>query len=69
MYFKLSLPIKQTEKTKSVTFSLQAIYTDRGTPLVSEVSANFCGWRTVVWSAQRVPTVINLGFLDRYLYL
>ena len=33
-------------------------------PPVSEVSANFCGWRGVTWSAQRVPTAVNLCFLD-----
>ena len=30
-------------------------------PPVSEASANFCGWRGVTWSAQRIPT-------DRYLF-
>ena len=33
-------------------------------PLVGEVSANFCGQRGVTWSAQRVPTAVNLCFLD-----
>ena len=39
-------------------------YTDRGPPPVGEVSVNFCGWRGVTWSAQRVPTAVNLCFLD-----
>jgi hypothetical protein len=34
-------------------------------PLVGEVSANFWGIEVVAWSAQRFPTVVNLGFLDR----
>ena len=38
-------------------------------PPVGEVSANFSGWRGVTWSAQRVPTVVNLCFLDRSRYL
>ena len=33
-------------------------------PPVGEVSANFCGERGVTWSAQRVPTAVNLCFLD-----
>jgi hypothetical protein len=32
-------------------------------PLVAEVIINFCGLRGVVWSAQRVPMVINLEFI------
>jgi hypothetical protein len=32
-------------------------------PLVGEVSANFA------WSAQRIPTFVNLSFLDRSRYL
>jgi hypothetical protein len=34
-------------------------------PLVSEVSANFCGYRGVAWSVRRIPYGRNLGFLDR----
>jgi hypothetical protein len=33
-------------------------------PLVAEVSANFLRTEGVVWSAQRIPTAVNLGFLD-----
>jgi hypothetical protein len=29
-------------------------------PLVSQVSADFCGYVSVAWSAQRVPTTVNL---------
>jgi hypothetical protein len=36
-------------------------------PLVSEVSANFCGQRGVAWSGRRIPYRSNLGFLDRIL--
>jgi hypothetical protein len=35
------------------------------TVCVGEVSATVCGWRDVAWSAKRVPTAVNLGFLDR----
>jgi hypothetical protein len=31
-------------------------------PLVGEVSANFLRIEGVAWSAQRIPTVVNLGF-------
>ena len=33
------------------------------TPPAGEVSAKFCGKRGVTWSAQRVPTAVNLCFL------
>jgi hypothetical protein len=33
-------------------------------PLAGEVSANILGIEGVVWSAQRIPTAVNLGFLD-----
>jgi len=41
----------------------RTIPTERPPP-VGEVSANFCGKRDVTWSAQRVPTAVNLCFLD-----
>jgi hypothetical protein len=47
-----------------VAFTPQADYTDREKPFVGEVSANVCRYRGVAWSAQRVTTAINLGFLD-----
>jgi hypothetical protein len=37
-------------------------------PLVSEVSAKLLRVDGVVWSAQRIPTAVNLGFLDRSRY-
>jgi hypothetical protein len=52
-------------KISSVSFSLQANCTDR---LTAEVIADVYGYRGVAWSAQRVPTAINLGFLDRCRY-
>jgi hypothetical protein len=45
----------------------QTIPTERPPP-VGEVSANFCGQRGVTWSAQRIPTAVNLCFLDRSRY-
>ena len=42
----------------------RTIPTERPPP-VGEVSANFCGQRGVTWSAQRIPTAVNLCFLDR----
>jgi hypothetical protein len=53
------------QKTNSVAFSLKANYTNRA---VGEVTANFCGERGVAWSAQRIPTASNLGFLHRSRY-
>jgi hypothetical protein len=34
-------------------------------PLVGKVSANFLRIEGVWWSAQRILTVVNLGFLNR----
>jgi hypothetical protein len=34
-------------------------------PLVGEVSANFLRVEGVAWSAQRIPTAVNLDFLDQ----
>jgi hypothetical protein len=42
----------------------RTIRTER-TPLVGEVSANFCGQKGVAWSARRIPYGHNFGFLDR----
>jgi hypothetical protein len=35
---------------------------------VGEVSTNFLRVEDVAWSAQRIPTAVNLGFLDRSRY-
>jgi hypothetical protein len=51
-----------------VAFSPQANYTDRRPPLAGEFSAKFCGENVVPWSLRRVPTAINVGFLDRSRY-
>ena len=45
----------------------RTIPTERPPP-VGEGSANFCGKRGITWSAQRVPTAVNLCFLDRSRY-
>jgi hypothetical protein len=36
--------------------------------LIGEVSAKFCWYSGVAWSAQRFPTAINLSFLERSPY-
>jgi hypothetical protein len=47
--------------------SPQANYTDRATAAVGEVVPTFVV-EGVTWSAQRIPTAVNLGFLDRSQY-
>jgi hypothetical protein len=37
-------------------------------PLVGEVSANHLWVEGVAWTEQRIPTAVNLGFLDRSRY-
>ena len=55
------------KKTSVALVRERTIPTERPPP-VGEVSANFCGQRGVTWSAQRVPTAVNLCFLDRSRY-
>jgi hypothetical protein len=45
----------------------RTIPTDRP-PLVGEVSANLLRVEGVAWSAQQIPTAVNLAFLDRSRY-
>jgi hypothetical protein len=45
----------------------QTIPTERP-KLVGEVSANFLRIEGVAWSAQRIPTAVNIGFHDRSHY-
>jgi hypothetical protein len=45
----------------------RAIPTERP-PLVGEFSVNFLRVEGVAWSAQRIPTAVNLCFLDRSRY-
>ena len=47
--------------------SPRADYTDRAAAAGRRISANFCGYRGVTWSAQRVPTAV-LCFIDRSRY-
>jgi hypothetical protein len=49
-------------KKNSAAFSPQAT---EQPPIVCEVSANFLRIEGIAWSAQRILTVVNLGFLDR----
>ena len=61
LWFKLDFCL--TVKNSVALVRERTIPTERPPP-VGEVSANFCGQRCVTWSAQRVPTAINLCFLD-----
>ena len=58
------LELNSNYKLNSVaSVRTRTIPTERPPP-VGEDSANFCGERGVTWSAQRVPTAVNLCFLD-----
>jgi hypothetical protein len=61
----LYLSIKKTNSAALVR--KRTIPTERP-PLVGEVSANLKRIEDVAWSAQRIPTAVNLGFLDRSRY-
>ena len=54
--------------TYSVALVRERTMPTEGPPPVGEVIANFCGYRGVTWSAQRIPTAVNLCFLDRSRY-
>jgi hypothetical protein len=48
--------------------SMQANYTDQATAAVGKVVPTFVGREGVTWSAQWIPTAVNLIFLDRIRY-
>jgi hypothetical protein len=64
---KCALNSKTKLKLKSVALVREQTIPTKRPPLVGEVSAKFAD-RGVAWSAQRIPTVVNLGFLDRSHY-
>jgi hypothetical protein len=49
----------------SVAFSPQANYTDRATAACRRSWCQLLRIEDVAWSVQRIPTAVNLGFLDR----
>jgi hypothetical protein len=51
------------EQTLWLLVRKRTIPTERP-PVVGEICANFLGVESVAWSAQRIPTAANLGFLD-----
>jgi hypothetical protein len=53
------------EQIHSMVFILQANYTDGATAAADEFNANFYWVVGVAWSGQRIPTPVNVGFLDR----
>jgi hypothetical protein len=57
---------KKIKQTPWPVVRKRTIPTERP-PLDGEVSANSSGQR-VAWTAQRIPTAVNLGFLDRSRY-
>jgi hypothetical protein len=56
------------KKTKLCGLSLQANYTDWATAACRRSYCQLLRVDGVVWSAQRIPTAVNLGFLDRSRY-
>jgi hypothetical protein len=58
-----TMPINWTQNP--VAFSLQANYTDRATAACRPSYCQLLWIEGVAWSAQRILTTVNLGFLDR----
>jgi hypothetical protein len=48
--------------------SVALAYADRATAACWRSNANFLRIDGIAWSAQRIPTVVNLRFLDRSRY-
>ena len=57
-------PLKCYPKLNSVALVRERTIPTERPPPVGEVSANFCGERGVTWLAQRVPTAVNLCFVN-----
>jgi hypothetical protein len=53
----------------SVAFSQQANYTDQATAACRRSSCQLLLIEGAAWSAQRIPTAVNFGFLDRSHYI
>jgi hypothetical protein len=61
-------PKRHNSKTKFRGFSPQANYTDRATVACRRSKCQLLRIEGVARSAQRIPTAVNLGFLDRSRY-
>jgi hypothetical protein len=59
---------KLKTKTKLSGFGPRANYTDRATAAFWRSKCQLLRIEGVAWSAQRIPTVVNLGFLGRSRY-
>jgi hypothetical protein len=62
------LKLKKKRKTKLRGFGPRANYTGRATAACWRNECLLLRIEGVAWSAQRFPTVVNLGFLDRSRY-
>jgi hypothetical protein len=60
-----SIISQNIKKLNSVALVRERTIPTERPPLVGEVSANFLRIESVALSAQRIPTVVNIGFLDR----
>jgi hypothetical protein len=66
---RLKKTIFKQKLFKSRGFGLRANHTDRATAAcLAKLVPTFWRIEGVAWSAQRIPTVVNLGFLDRSRY-
>jgi hypothetical protein len=52
------------KETKRSCFSLQANYTNRATAASLRSQCPILRIESIAWSAQRIPTTVNLDFLD-----
>jgi hypothetical protein len=66
--FTVAVTINRFTKLNSVAIVRERTGPTERPPLVGEVSCQLLRIEGVAWSAQRIPTVVNLGFLDRSRY-
>jgi hypothetical protein len=69
VFMRFGIRCNVTLNLNSVALVRQRTIPTERPPLVGEVSDNFLRIKGVAWSAQRIPTAVNLGFLDRSRYL
>jgi hypothetical protein len=56
-------PVERPTELNSVALVPKQIVPTERPPLLGEVNANFLRVEGVAWSAQRIPTAVNVGFL------
>jgi hypothetical protein len=65
LYVGMYLRVDPTKELNSVAFVRKRTIHTEGPPHVGEFIANIWEYRGVAWSAQQIPTAVNLDFLNQ----